>query len=899
MVRLVYALRRGPRGLGLDIDSTNRIVDVSAGGQAAADGLVQVGDQIVAVDGMDLLERRMVDVVRPGQNAYEVVVERASASLEARKARAFPSVSLLRLLEVTVRRGPKGMGIDIGNVSSVRGLTPGGLAEQDGLVQPGDMIIAVDRAPVAAQGLKPMIVATQAAYRFMLLRPESSSALLMQHVEQSRSAAMAQLASINEAATRRAVATAAEAERAHVVSDSSACAADLLGSMPTGSNPFDPPAGAPVPSQAGHEASHATTGQMDVPSSAAERRPLASFTLVHEQAAAAAVEAQEAARRLHPAPPKHGQVSSTAPLSTTAESLAARPRSLAPAELSLLQQETPAPPEHKHSAADALPDARSKPSGPRSSSAQAVAKTTPSTALAGWDPIGAAAALFLGTAEIKQTQKSRGTEPSDAAAEQQRSSQDPQQPLAGRTAHDGARPLIAGVALKSISQAHLRGEEDGESESDCSDGEGKDKDEDAKGKPADAQASHASAPSGPTSQKELQPVASLQESKELRVFWDIETCPLPSDQESTAASAAAGMHHRLKSISTGGRLLDVSVYGSFTDHGSGAREQALLNAGMVPVHCAAPPARSSPASAMLTDMMLHAFDQGPGAAILLVTTHREVFHAATQLAARAFQVSVAIPAGFDRSWLPSADRLSALHGVYCWPELWPYSGSPEVASTGSSNTGVETVEQILARASKLLAASREAEPATPTVALVVEPMATKAGEAGEAFEDGNTADTVEALNAFGGVEAVEAVEAVDSVVPSKAVLVASSEPPSGSKIIVEAGAEAEAEAEAEVEAERQAAMLTMDVDELVPSAAPSVAAEAPVLPCEATDELAKERAKERVKERVKERAKERASADNEARAGVAHDDGPLAAMIQDARAIGDAALVAKLEAIIG
>ena len=150
MVRLVYELRRGLRGLGIDINARNEVVGLHADGQALVDGLAQVGDILEAVDGSSLLGLRLPEAMVPGKRAYELIVQRHSVPLDAAVARTYSPVPLLRCLEVSVRRGPKGMGIDIGNVSSVRGLIPGGVAEQDGMIQQGDLIVAVDRTPVRA-----------------------------------------------------------------------------------------------------------------------------------------------------------------------------------------------------------------------------------------------------------------------------------------------------------------------------------------------------------------------------------------------------------------------------------------------------------------------------------------------------------------------------------------------------------------------------------------------------------------------------------------------------------------------------------------------------------------------------------------------------------------------------
>ena len=54
-----YMLRRGPRGLGIDVDGNNLVIELLANGQAAADGLARPGDVIEFVDGVALADRRL------------------------------------------------------------------------------------------------------------------------------------------------------------------------------------------------------------------------------------------------------------------------------------------------------------------------------------------------------------------------------------------------------------------------------------------------------------------------------------------------------------------------------------------------------------------------------------------------------------------------------------------------------------------------------------------------------------------------------------------------------------------------------------------------------------------------------------------------------------------------
>ena len=124
------------------------MIELLANGQAAADGLARPGDVVDAVDGTALAGQRLVDALVPGLPSYEVTAWRPDGGqLEAQ-----PNATLgpgtreqpLRLELVTVRRGPAGLGLDIGDYSQVIGLVPGSLAVDDAVVRPNDVIAGVD-----------------------------------------------------------------------------------------------------------------------------------------------------------------------------------------------------------------------------------------------------------------------------------------------------------------------------------------------------------------------------------------------------------------------------------------------------------------------------------------------------------------------------------------------------------------------------------------------------------------------------------------------------------------------------------------------------------------------------------------------------------------------------------
>ena len=56
-------LERGPEGLGLAVNPQNVVAEVAPGGQAEADGLLELGDEVLMVDGVQLEGRPMAKVM--------------------------------------------------------------------------------------------------------------------------------------------------------------------------------------------------------------------------------------------------------------------------------------------------------------------------------------------------------------------------------------------------------------------------------------------------------------------------------------------------------------------------------------------------------------------------------------------------------------------------------------------------------------------------------------------------------------------------------------------------------------------------------------------------------------------------------------------------------------------
>ena len=87
-VELVVRVRRGPKGgLGFAADGSNTIAQLAPGGQAAEDGLLEIGDIVTSVDGQSLECKPMGGAMVPGREEYELSVIRVSTALADSLAR--------------------------------------------------------------------------------------------------------------------------------------------------------------------------------------------------------------------------------------------------------------------------------------------------------------------------------------------------------------------------------------------------------------------------------------------------------------------------------------------------------------------------------------------------------------------------------------------------------------------------------------------------------------------------------------------------------------------------------------------------------------------------------------------------------------------------------------------
>ena len=673
MVRVVYQLRRGPHGLGIDVSGRNEIVKLLPNGQAAMDGLALVGDIVEAVDSRPLQGRRLQDAMVPGQRVYELIVQRSSVPLEAAVARSFSPVPLLRCLELQVSRGPKGLGIDIGNVASVRGLIPGGMAEREGVILPGDLVIAVDRVMVGPQGLKPLIAPGRSMYRLMVLRPEMV-------VSQTTAVIGAEpsVTAICEEAKSRARAAIAENERA-LISRAAAAAASSV--PPRGVNP--------------------SSIQADL-----------------ESATQVSGVTKADAEDLH---------AERAVMETTVQTLAARPRNLSDSELRCLQQDQfvdsglieserrlateraaqlerlaaqlSAAKSEKLAASDAAESKaavavreEAEPSESKAAVAvreQAEAEPSPSgeTALGGKEELRGSTTPTPTPCAAPTTVSPSIWGAAASAARDFLWGTNAATPAAKQESHDltsscpqRVQDVVAAKSVSAAAQNPMHactgseGERDGAKEGQMGGG-----------------------PDPPvrvvsTKKAEQKPAAHL------AVLWDIESCPPPSDSGGAIDSGAmASVSRRWEGIA-GPRatIWPVIVYESTGDVHAATHDLAYASTVKQGADSA------DRVGTMLTDLLVHVLDY-PRTAILLITNQPSVLAAAVQLAARGFGLSVALPDGFDAGSLPSSERIALLRGLYCWPQLLPYT-----ASTGRAASVVVEQEQKTASARDIAQATASA-----------------------------------------------------------------------------------------------------------------------------------------------------------------------------------------------
>lgn len=152
-LRLHVQVRRDAKGLGVGVTSSNVIQSLSAG------HVLQVGDQILGVDGERLAGRHLSQVLASSQAVYDFEVMRSDHVVGMTLRKVPPDHPILRpraridLLRVDLVRDSAGLGLDLSPSNVVRDISRGGASERTGLLQPGDVIIAVDDEPLGAKSV--------------------------------------------------------------------------------------------------------------------------------------------------------------------------------------------------------------------------------------------------------------------------------------------------------------------------------------------------------------------------------------------------------------------------------------------------------------------------------------------------------------------------------------------------------------------------------------------------------------------------------------------------------------------------------------------------------------------------------------------------------------------------
>ena len=171
-VTLRLVARRGTSGgLGIDVGEANNVVGLSSGGQASSDGLLCVGDAIVAVDGEPLRGRKLSSVITPGRvPAHREAPRQGLPRNSPRSACRRRAAWRLRRTRAPRRRRPRPapQRLLVTDVADT--------AAEDGVLRAGDVIVAVDGKAVGAGALGALVAPGQKTYEMLVLRREGAAA---------------------------------------------------------------------------------------------------------------------------------------------------------------------------------------------------------------------------------------------------------------------------------------------------------------------------------------------------------------------------------------------------------------------------------------------------------------------------------------------------------------------------------------------------------------------------------------------------------------------------------------------------------------------------------------------------------------------------------------------------
>ncbi|KAL1511987.1 hypothetical protein AB1Y20_005262 [Prymnesium parvum] len=210
-VRLSAAVHRGANGLGFALNAENRVATLVAGGQAEEDGLLELGDEIVAVDGVYLEGRPMGTLIDRSASSYDFLFVRRDPALQDtalpissplplsrplfaphnaeiwnRSGQA--SIELLppdhpircgpngqiELLQLSVERDTKGLGLDMSGANVLTRVISEGAAERCGGWRPGDVVVKVNGQKLNGGRLVNVLPRGLQEYKFSVLRYSST-----------------------------------------------------------------------------------------------------------------------------------------------------------------------------------------------------------------------------------------------------------------------------------------------------------------------------------------------------------------------------------------------------------------------------------------------------------------------------------------------------------------------------------------------------------------------------------------------------------------------------------------------------------------------------------------------------------------------------------------------------
>ena len=181
---LTVRLRRGASGLGIATKGTT-ILECLADGQAAADALLEAGDEVVGVDGVQLGGKSLGQALPRGSESYELAVQRRDEKLALSVSRLLSTQEVaiaaaagtpVRLLNLRlVRGGANGLGLDVSGLNVLKRVVPGSSADATGEWRVGDVIVSVNGRKLGGAKLVAALPKEARSYAFGVLRAEGAA----------------------------------------------------------------------------------------------------------------------------------------------------------------------------------------------------------------------------------------------------------------------------------------------------------------------------------------------------------------------------------------------------------------------------------------------------------------------------------------------------------------------------------------------------------------------------------------------------------------------------------------------------------------------------------------------------------------------------------------------------